>query len=177
MDDRTLDQYGISRIEQGGDAWRVSLCRQGQRFVRNFHDSTCGGREAALEAARQYRDEIICNHPPTSRRQFAEVRRRNNRTGITGVYRFAKRYRLRDGTQRETWYWEANWPTERGKSGKATFSVNRYGEDLARQLAIRARAAGLAAVEGVFWASEPALEVARENAETAVNPTPQRRSA
>lgn len=155
--------------------------------------SACAGRGSALsaisttrpaadgkprlEAARQYRDEIIGNHPPTSRRQFAEVRRRNNKTGITGVYRFAKSYRLRDGTERETWYWEANWPTERGKSGKATFSVNRYGEDLARQLAIRARAAGLAAVEGVFWASEPALEVARENAETSVSSNPQRRSA
>lgn len=157
MSDTSEDLYGISRIDseqQNTHAWRVSLLRKGKRLVKNFPDRQYGGTPKALNAARHYRDALISQHPPLSRKDFAAILRSNNQTGISGVYRYAKRYKLKDGSQRESWYWEANWPTERGVSAKATFSVNRYGEDLARQMAIRARERGLAEVEGVFWASE-----------------------
>lgn len=61
---------------------------------------------------------------------------------------------LRDGRIRESWYWEANWPTEQGLSAKATFSVNEFGEEMARQMAVRARQDGVAAVKGDYWASK-----------------------
>lgn len=157
MEAHSEDLYGISRIDseqERAHAWRVSLRRRGKRLVKNFPDQKYAGCAKALQAAKAYRDSLLNRHPPLSRKAFASILRSNNQTGISGVYRYAKRYKLKDGTLRESWYWEANWPTSPGVSAKSTFAVNRYGEDMARQMAVRARERGLAEVEGVFWASE-----------------------
>ncbi len=157
MTDKSQEFYGISRIDSDQErvhTWRVSLRREGKRLVKNFPDRHFGSAGDALAAAKRYRDTLIKQNPPMSRKTFAQILRSNNQTGISGVYRYAKRYKLKDGSQRESWYWEANWPTLPGVSAKATFAVNRYGEDMARQMAIRAREKGLADLEGVFWASE-----------------------
>lgn len=149
--------YGISRIDDyvhRTHAWRVSLCRRGKRLVKNFPDKKHGGKAKALASAKEYRDKLLLQYPPISRKEFSSARRRNNKTGITGVYKYAKRFELRDGTIRESWYWEANWPTERGESAHESFAVNQYGEAVARQMAIRARERGMRALKGVFWASE-----------------------
>ncbi len=61
---------------------------------------------------------------------------------------------MADGQEVETWYWEAHWPTERGKYKSVRFSVSEFGEDIARARALRARKSGMKGVEGVFWASE-----------------------
>ena len=163
-------QYGISRIDDNihhSHAWRVSLRRRGKAHVKNFPDKKHGGIREALKAAGAYRDQLLKKHPPTTRKEFSSARRRNNRSGITGVYRYAKKYRLKDGREKETWYWEAHWPTTTGQSESVNFSVNRYGEDLARRLAIRARESGLTQVEGIFWASERAENLgASEQAES-----------
>ena len=152
-------RYGISRIDDDihrTHAWRVSLRRQGKAHVKNFPDKKHGGIREALRAARAHRDQLLKKHPPTTRKEFSDARRRNNRSGISGVYRYAKNYRLADGREKESWYWEAHWPTTTGQAESVNFSVNRYGEDLARRLAIRARERGLKQVEGIFWASDRA---------------------
>lgn len=151
------DMYGVSRIDDEkrcSHAWRVSLCRRGRRFVRNFSDKKLGGKANALAQAKLYRDELLHKYPPLTRKEFATKKRRNNKSGISGVYTYAKRFQLRDGSYGETWYWEANWPTQRGESRRAAFSVKRYGNTVARQMAIRARERGLQPLSGVFWASE-----------------------
>jgi hypothetical protein len=149
--------YGISRIDDSHHfthAWRVSLRRRGKLLVKNFPDKKYGGSLNALKAAKEHRDKLIEANPPLTRREFAAIRRRNNTSGVTGVYRYAKAYKLADGREKEIWYWEAHWPTDSGKHQKATFSIDQYGDDLARQLAIRARKNELKEVEGFFWASE-----------------------
>lgn len=149
--------YGISRIDDNSyrtHAWRVSLRRQGKSHVKNFPDKKYGGKRKALQCAKQFRDELLVNYPPTTRQQFCSVLRANNKSGISGVYTYCKSYELCDGTVKKTWYWEANWPDENNRSVSVNFSVKTYGEDLARQMAIRARQKGLEAVKGVFWASE-----------------------
>ncbi len=154
---KTRAMYGISRIDDyvhRTHAWRVSLCRRGKRLVKNFPDKKHGGKNKALALAKEYRDKLLVQFPPLSRKEFSAAPRRNNKTGITGVYTYAKRFELRDGTIKETWYWEANWPTERGQSAHESFSVNEYGDEVARQMAIRARERGMRALSGVFWASE-----------------------
>jgi len=156
--DQTM--YGISRIDDPVNrayAWRVSLCRHNKRHVKNFTDRRCGGKSAALKQAQQYRDELITNLPPITRKEFSNSKRRNNKTGITGVYKYCKSYVLRDGTIKENWYWEANWPAEVGKSFKKSFAVRRYGDELAKQMAIRARNDGMKSVSGTFWAAERGL--------------------
>lgn len=149
--------YGISRIDderQNAHSWRVSLIRLGKRHVKNFTDRKYGDRDTALQKATEFRDQILVNHPPISRKQFCDAQRRNNKTGITGVYTYSKSYRLKDGSFKETWYWEANWPNAVGESVSKSFSTKRYGEELAKQMAIRARKNGLETVKGTFWAAE-----------------------
>jgi len=104
--------------------------------------------------ATEFRDQLLIKHPPISRKEFCNARRSNNKTGITGVYTYSKPYKLKDGSIRETWYWEANWPDAVGVSISKSFSVKRYGEKLAKQMAINARNNGLRNVKGTFWAAE-----------------------
>lgn len=149
--------YGISRIDDDvyrTHAWRVSLRRRGKGHVKNFPDKKYGGKRKALQLAKKYRDEIIAKYPPLTRKEFSSIIRANNNSGTTGVYRYAKRYNLANGQEIETWYWEAHWPTERGKYKSVRFAVSEFGEDIARAKALRARKRGMQAVEGVFWASE-----------------------
>ncbi len=149
--------YGISRVDcerNRTHAWRVSLMRQGKRHVKNFTDKTAGGKQAALLKAMDFRDQLLIDYPPISRKEFCDAKRRNNKTGITGVYKYRKTYRLKDGTQKESWYWEANWPDSNGESVSESFPVKRYGDDMAKQMAIRARQRGLQTVKGIFWAAE-----------------------
>ena len=149
--------YGISRFDddiRNTHGWRVSLRRHGKMLVKNFPDKKNGGRWQALRKAQQYRDELLIKFPPISRKEVCKIKRSNNTSGINGVCTYAKRYKLKDGTVRETKYWEASWPDGEGKNTSVNFSVKKYGDELARTMAIRARQRGLAGVEGPFWVSE-----------------------
>ncbi len=148
--------YGISRIDSNDHqthAWRVSLRRRGNLFVKNFPDRKWGGKSRALSGAKQYRDELVQRHPPMSRKEFCTILRSNNKSGVTGVYKYAKSFRLRDGTIKQSWYWAATWPIGGSKQSHLTLSINEYGEDRARELAIRARYKALEELDGHFWAS------------------------
>ena len=152
----TKAMYGISRIDDERyrtHAWRVSLIRRGKRLVKNFTDKRYGSPEEALAQAKEYRDQLLIEHPPISRKEFCDAKRRNNNSGVTGVYRYAKPYRLSDGTEKALWYWEANWPNDEGKSISRSFSIARYGEAKARKLAEEARENGLNTVKGTYWAA------------------------
>jgi hypothetical protein len=149
--------YGISRIDNeryNTHAWRVSLIRRGKRFVKNFPDKKCGTKDRAYRQALEFRDQLLTKYPPISRKEFCNAKRRNNKTGITGVYKYAKSYRLKDGTLKESWYWEANWPDANSESVTVCFPVKRYGDVFAKQMAIRARKNGLLTVKGIYWAAE-----------------------
>lgn len=148
--------YGISRIDDDqhrSHAWRVKLLRRGQQLVKNFPDKQCGGKQKALVQAKKYRDELVKQYPPITRKEFCTVLRSNNKSGISGVYRYAKSFRLKNGKLKRSWYWEATWPTVKSKQAHRNFSVNEYGEEKARKLAIRARKKALKELEGYFWAS------------------------
>lgn len=165
--------YGISRIDDdlyNTHAWRVSLCRHGKKLVKNFPDKKFSGNHKALASAMAFRDQLLLEHPPISRKEFCNARRSNNKTGITGVYEYCKTYKLKNGDSKETWYWEANWPNAVGESLCKAFSTKRYGEEMAKQMAIRARAEGMKKVEGTFWAAERG-EVAASDYETPMSET------
>jgi hypothetical protein len=130
------------------------LRRYGKRYTKNFTDKKYAGRELALANAIAFRDQFLVENPPISRQEFCKIKRRHNKTGINGVYKYRKTYQLKDGTIRESWYWEANWPDIDGKSISQSFAINRFGEKLAKSLAIEARELGMQNVEGTFWAAE-----------------------
>ncbi len=149
--------YGISRIDDDvyrTHAWRVSLSRRGKRHVKNFADKKCGGKGRALESAKQYRDFLLRKYPPMSRREFCSILRSNNQSGVTGVYNYAKSFTLKNGEIKKSWYWEATWPIGNSEQAHVAFPVNTYGEQMARQLALRARENALLGIEGEYWASE-----------------------
>jgi hypothetical protein len=153
----TDEMYGISRIDSESSrthAWRVSLQRQGKMHVKNFPDKKHRCKSYALTMAKNFRDSILTTYPPTSRQQFCKTIRKNNKTGISGVCNYTKSYQLNDGSVKQYHYWAANWPDENHRSISQVFSVNTYGDNIARQLAIKARIDGLSRVDGVFWASE-----------------------
>lgn len=163
--------YGISRIDDDAHhthAWRVSLCRRGKRYVKNSPDKTHGGKRKALALAKRHRDALLIKLPPVSRKEICLIRRTNNTSGITGVCTYAKPYVLKDGTVKEKWYWEANWPDDQGNGVSVSFSVKEYGEAVARQMAIRAREKGLQGVVGYFWASERGVVASNNKTRTRI---------
>jgi hypothetical protein len=107
-----------------------------------------GGKRKALAAAIAYRDQIIARNPPMTLKAFCSVIKRNNRSGISGVCRYASRDPRQDGTLR--WYWIATWSPEPHKTKQIKFSVNKYGEKGAFQRAVQARKKALAQLKGHF---------------------------
>jgi len=73
-----------------------------------------------------------------SRRLNSQIVRRRGPSGIHGVQRVIDR-------RTKPWrkYWKATWSPELGRSVRKMFSIRKYGEKRAKELAIRARRAGL----------------------------------
>jgi hypothetical protein len=135
---------GICRIDQPSHrthGFFVRLARQRKIHSAFFTDKKFGGREQALAAAQAHYLQLrrrLSLPPQRSRRQWAETVRRRGRSGIAGVQRVIDR-------QHKPWrkYWRATWSPELGVVRKKQFSIRKHGEAQAKQLAIRARQAGL----------------------------------
>ena len=72
------------------------------------------------------------------RQAWAQLVRRRGASGIHGVQRVIDR-------KSKPWrkYWRASWSPEPYVVRRKMFSIRKHGEERARQLAIRARRAGL----------------------------------
>jgi hypothetical protein len=119
----------------------VRLQRQGKVYSAFFTDLKYGGKAAALAAARDFHQQSTAIFgPPTvfSRRWWADIQRRKGRSGIQGVQRVINR-------KTKPWrkYWQASWSPEPYRARKKQFSIRKYGEERAKQLAIRARRDGV----------------------------------
>lgn len=132
---------GITRIEnykRRADGWLVRLQRRKKKFSYFFKDSDYGSKSAALQAARQRYSRLVEENPKISRQEHAE--RETSRTGeIIGVRRLLK---PRFGHVYEVW--EARWSPKKNKRRVKTFSIEKFGEEEAKRLAIEARLKGLA---------------------------------
>ncbi|MDX2214898.1 MAG: AP2/ERF family transcription factor [Oculatellaceae cyanobacterium bins.114] len=124
---------GISRIEQPAKkhfGYYVRLMWRGKQYAKFFSDKKYGGKQKALKAAEQYFDELDEQMPLDSQVGRMSVR---NTSGIVGVSRTKSASR---GHRYE--YWQARWGSgDNRKSAK--FSIHKYGEEKAKQLAIEAR--------------------------------------
>jgi hypothetical protein len=135
---------GISRIDQPSHrthGFFLRAARQGKIFSGFFSDKAYGGRAQALAAAQEHRVKLlkIVGLPfQKSRRLNAEIVRRRGRSGIYGVRRVINR-------QIRPWRksWVAAWSPQPGVVRKKQFSIRKHGEERAKQLALRARRAGL----------------------------------
>jgi hypothetical protein len=139
---------GICRIDQPAKhnhGFFVRLQHRGKIHPAFFTDCAYGGRKPALAAAQKhYRNllEKLGLAKISPRRRWAELRRRKGSSGIVGVQKMVVR---RGGRVRT--YWMATWSPKPYVVARKAFSVLEYGSRKAKQLAIRARRAGLRSLQ------------------------------
>lgn len=136
---------GISRIDQldkRTHGYFVRLTRNGKVYNSFFADKRLGGKKQALEAAQKHYQALLREHGEMSRKAWAQIPRRKSKSGIVGVRKASVE---RDG--RTITYWAATWSPRPHVSQRRMFSIRKYGSTKARELAIRARNAGLRAME------------------------------
>lgn len=119
--------------------WHVGILRQGITHAKGFPVLRHGSMDAAKLAAMAWRDEIFAMHPLPSRQVVVQRHRRNNTSGAPGVFRSCSRRTRSNGTVAVYWHWEARTPEGVQPARKKAFSIARYGEALAFELAVRAR--------------------------------------
>lgn len=132
----------ISRLdydEHRMHCWRVSIRRRGMRIVRNFSDTVWGGKSKALVAAKNYRDDVLRAIPPLTKLEYANLKRKNNKSGVTGVYR---------AKQGKSFSWVAKMQLPDGKTLEKGFSEQEFGFERAQNLAIQARKKMLRLLDG-----------------------------
>ncbi|MBI1907209.1 MAG: AP2 domain-containing protein [Rhodocyclales bacterium] len=154
MDDTPANKpYGISpywgegRKQRG---WKLDIRRRGVMFHRSFNARDYGGLDGALQAALALRDEIDREHPLMSKREWCATLRSTNTSGVPGVPGVS---RVSDRTGE---HWKAHVYLSDGRQKTRQFSIAKYGEDRAYQLAVEARHKLLALVEGTAPACAPA---------------------
>lgn len=130
---------GISRIDsQSTHGWFVRGYRNGKTFSRLFSDRKWGGKEEALRAARSFRDELhqqISGMPRQPRTRRVVLHDSRNNTGVLGVCRTAKK--TPSGKLSECY--SVSWRPEPGVQKCTSYSINKYGEKKAFQLAVAHR--------------------------------------
>ncbi|MBL8038389.1 MAG: hypothetical protein JNN16_12885 [Nitrospira sp.] len=65
----------------------MTVQRRSRVYHRHFTDTVYGGKRKALEAAKSYRNSLIARLRPLTRREACEFRKKNNRSGVSGVTR------------------------------------------------------------------------------------------
>lgn len=153
----TPDRVGIYRIPDqatGAQVLHVYLSRNGQQYTKGFVERRCGGPQQALQLAQAWRDNIVATHPPMSLAHFCAIVRSNNTSGVPGVARTRKHSKSRAGRLSTIEYWTARIPSGEGRTRPKNFSIARYGEAKAKQLAIDERLRGLAALEDIVFRAE-----------------------
>lgn len=80
--------YAISRLRRAKRAWvwRVHFRRRGKLYAKSFPDLKHGGKREALAAAIAWRDARLDSVEPLTLREFNELRRSNNTSGVAGVH-------------------------------------------------------------------------------------------
>ena len=138
----------IRRVDHDASSthcWRVTVQRRKQIFVRDFSDGRHGGRQPALQAAQLYRDALINAHPPLTKPAYCAIRKKNNRSGISGLTR-VDTWQVHNERRSRRLYWEAQWPVGNGEARHQKCGIATYEEEGAKRKALAARRAGLKAL-------------------------------
>ncbi len=139
---------GISRIDSGSThGWFVRGYRNGQTYSRLFSDGKFGGSEGAFAEALLYRDKLanhLENVPKRPRSRRLVLRDARNTTGVLGVCRTRKKGP--DGKPNDCY--SVSWRPEPGKQKCTSFSVRKYGEEKAFELAVAHRRKMLVQIYG-----------------------------
>ena len=135
-------------VRHNGESWRGYQVRMPGTRSKLFSKARYSSWRSCFRAAKAYRDRLgKLMGVPTAPRGYRRAHSRS-KTGVVGVlrvivrktYRYGRRvYRYRQA------YWMANWSDRPKHVMRRMFSEKRYGRTKARELAIRARRAGISA--------------------------------
>jgi hypothetical protein len=133
------NEKGISRIDSGSThGWFVRGYRNGRTFSRLFSDQKSGSKKEAHRLALEFREKLyekIEEIPKEPRSRRVVLRDARNSTGVLGVCRTTKK--SPNGTLNECF--SVSWRPEPGKQKCTSFSIRKYGEKKAFQLAVAHR--------------------------------------
>jgi len=128
--------YAIARIDlpsQCTHGWQVRLQRGGVKYAKFFADSTLGSSAVGLVAAQGWRDELVERLDAEDRARVCRSSKRNS-SGVVGVSKIRV---VSSGV--EYYFWQATWSPAPGERKCVRFSIKRYGDKEAFELAVQAR--------------------------------------
>ncbi|MDR2738200.1 MAG: hypothetical protein LBB18_04675 [Puniceicoccales bacterium] len=167
MEKEKTHDKNISRIDsKTTKGWLVRGYKNGQRYSKLFSDGKLGGKENSRIKAK-----IFCNElrlrlnaiPSKPRKQKIVSHDKRNQTGVLGVSKLSKNGK--DNKKLE--FYSVTWRPSKGKQKCTSFSITKYGEDLAFKKAVSLRYEELRAARG----EEIAVKiVGKENVEKYVLP-------
>jgi hypothetical protein len=134
--------YGITRIDQPekkNHGFYVRITHRGKGFQKYFPDKSLGGKPKALKAAKAYRDLLLKKMPKVKQEAASKKKRRIKHSGVVGVTHVVSK--SPNGTVYE--YWQAAWADAGGSRRTAKFSISRYGDEKALEMAKKARRDGV----------------------------------
>ena len=140
-----LGNLHITRVESGvvTPGWNFRLRFAGRIESSFFSDRSYGGKKNALVVARMYRDARLKQLGPKDVMRRIGRKSSRNSSGVVGVSRTA----IMTTNGKKYICWSAQWPLLSGKHCIRRFSILKFGEKKARQLAIQARNEGLNALK------------------------------
>ncbi len=131
--------YAIARIDlpgAGTHGWQVRLQRRGIKYGKFFADRSHGHPDRALQAAVRWRDKLL--EKVTDRARICELSLRNS-SGVVGVSKIT----VVSSNGNSYHFWQATWSPAPGQRRCVKFSIKRYGDNEAFQLAVEARINGI----------------------------------
>jgi len=130
---------GISRIDSGSThGFFVRGYKNGKTYSKLFSDMKCGGKRKAQQMAKEYRDQLheeLSAIPSKPRGRRIVYRDSRNTTGVLGV---CKTHKLSSNGSTNECY-SVSWRPEPGVQKCTSFSIRKYGEKKAFQLAVAHR--------------------------------------
>ncbi len=133
----------ITRVERDNSGgYVVRIMRKGKRITKFFADSQWGGKRKALIAAKEHRDQLESTLKAYTPQQLSQQLRANNTSGVAGV-RLVEEKDRRWPSAPVYQYWVAQWSPAPGVRRTQRFSVEKYGNDEAFRLAVKARKKGV----------------------------------
>ena len=130
--------YGISRIDQPekkNHGFYVRITHRGKTHQKYFPDKSNGGKTKALKAAKEYRDKVLKRMPKAKQQSASQKKRRVKKSGMVGVTHVVSKANGKNTYE----YWQAAWNDEAGRRRTKKFSISRYGDAKALDLAKKAR--------------------------------------
>jgi hypothetical protein len=127
---------GVSRIDTDDThGWFVRKRLEGRIHSKFFSDNRYGGKKAAYEEAKTFREKLDEKYPPPKTRAFRTRPPSNNSTGVVGV---SETY-MRSRNGKRIPCFTVTWRPQKGVSKTKKFSILAHGRDEAFRRAVEFR--------------------------------------